>query len=194
MYINLKDVCCSQEIAEATAKALAAAEEEGEVAGAGEDGGEKNTLGVVQTGDLTEDEEKALFTMIDEDVGGTLNHADFLNLPDAIGFALSDDAIETAMIEIATFPKAETLLDEDEEAKAIRIATMREREEVRFVLFVYCFETVLKLFLYCFVLKMTSLIGERQDAGVRAGRRLDITDEQSAAGANYSTMMNLACI
>jgi Ca2+-binding EF-hand superfamily protein len=120
----------------------AAAEAEAQALALSKDGGEaeEKVLGnglnfrdqqieVEVSGLLTEDEAKALFSMLDEEVDGALNHSDFLNMSEAIGFALSDAAIAQAMDEIDTFPPTGTEVDEDAETQAARIQEVRDRAE-----------------------------------------------------------------
>ena len=94
-----------REIAEAEAEALALAEEEAGEGEGEEDGSAAVKLVVVQTGDLTEDEAKALFAMLDDAVTNELSHEDMLNMSEAIGFALSESSVEQAMLEISKFPR-----------------------------------------------------------------------------------------
>lgn len=116
-----------REAAEANAAAAELAGKSGSTAEPAD--GNETSAEVIQTGDLTENEAKALFAMLDDDVKNELSHADMMNMGEAIGFSLSESSVEQAMLEIGKFPRGATEEVEDDEAKAERLQKMRQQEE-----------------------------------------------------------------
>lgn len=75
---------------------------------------------------LTDEEAKALFSMLDEEDTGTLHRLDFLNMGEAIGFDFAEHHLDEAMLEIEKFPRdgaeeatTEEVAEEFEQAKAL---------------------------------------------------------------------------
>lgn len=87
--------------------------------------------------EMTEEECKALFAMLDEECDGVLNRINFLDMGEAIGFEFAEHHLDMAMAEIVEYPTEDQAEDEDPGVVAATLERERLAEVERAKLLVY---------------------------------------------------------